>query len=36
MSCRTLMLTHVDPKATEENETLTSFFKSFHIAGERR
>jgi len=30
-----LMITPVDPKATEENETLTNVFNSFHVAGER-
>jgi len=30
-----LMTTAVDPKATEENETITNVFNSFHLAGER-
>jgi len=30
-----LMITPVDPKATEENETITNVFNSFHVAGER-
>ena len=30
-----LMITRVDPKATEENATLTNVFNSFHVVGER-
>jgi len=29
-----VMVTPADPKATGENETLTSVFNSFHVAGE--
>lgn len=30
-----VMITRVDPKATEEHETLNNVFNSFHVAGER-
>jgi len=29
------MITPVDPKATAENEIMTTVFNSFHIVGER-